>query len=329
MYVDSQVLREVRERNETWRARGQFVLRMLYLHGLWLDSQLPSKSPRRLSPQMKYLILGNGWLGSKFDKALENPVLWTTRIENSADIKKAISIHQPDVVLNCIGKTGRPNIDWCEDHKEETFFSNVTVPHLIAEVCEEYGLYMVHLGSGCVYQGTYGDDYTEKDPPNFIDSYYSKTKVMAEDILKHYERVLIARLRMPFDHTPDPRNLINKLTNYKQVLGDVPNSMTYVPDLIWAVNGLAEARETGIYNIVNEGAITHREILTLYQKVVDPTFKLPEFIDLATLKTLIKAPRSNCVLSERKLAWSGFHLQHITEAMDHCMREMKARSAYQ
>jgi hypothetical protein len=39
------------------------------------------------------------------------------RLENRetviADIEKA----QPTRVLNCAGVTGRPNVDWCEDHK--------------------------------------------------------------------------------------------------------------------------------------------------------------------------------------------------------------------
>jgi dTDP-4-dehydrorhamnose reductase len=35
---------------------------------------------------------------------------------------------KPDVVINAAGKTGKPNVDWCEDHKEETLRSNDTGP---------------------------------------------------------------------------------------------------------------------------------------------------------------------------------------------------------
>jgi 3,5-epimerase/4-reductase len=32
---------------------------------------------------------------------------------------------KPTHVLNAAGVTGRPNVDWCEDHKEETIRANV------------------------------------------------------------------------------------------------------------------------------------------------------------------------------------------------------------
>ena len=48
--------------------------------------------------------------GAKFEIA-------SARLENReaviADIEKA----KPTHVLNCAGITGRPNVDWCEDHK--------------------------------------------------------------------------------------------------------------------------------------------------------------------------------------------------------------------
>ena len=43
----------------------------------------------------------------------------------------------PDVVINCAGKTGRPNVDWCEDHKEETVRANVTGPLILLDECRK------------------------------------------------------------------------------------------------------------------------------------------------------------------------------------------------
>ena len=33
--------------------------------------------------------------------------------------------YKPTHVLNSAGVTGRPNVDWCEDHKQETIRANV------------------------------------------------------------------------------------------------------------------------------------------------------------------------------------------------------------
>ena len=100
----------------------------------------------------RYLIFGNGYLGNRFANFLQDSTISCSRVNTIDDIFTQIEEHNPKIVINAIGKTGRPNIDWCEKHKDETFFSNVTIPSLMAEVCEETDTYMVHIGSGCVYE---------------------------------------------------------------------------------------------------------------------------------------------------------------------------------
>src|SRR3990167_6413885 len=124
---------------------------------------------------MKYVILGNGYVAGHFKKFLDGDAeISTIRIENYDALKKEIESKKPDVVINTAGKTGRPNVDWCEDHKLETLVSNVFGPLNILRVCEELDQYWVHVGSGCVYDSTTTDEvYTEEDAPNFFGSFYS------------------------------------------------------------------------------------------------------------------------------------------------------------
>ena len=102
---------------------------------------------------MKYLILGNGFIGNKFLDYLDNAVMFEGRIENKQDVIDQIKLSNPEIVINCIGKNGKPNIDWCEIHKEETYFSNFVVPLYIANACRITNTFMVHIGSGCIYNG--------------------------------------------------------------------------------------------------------------------------------------------------------------------------------
>jgi len=277
----------------------------------------------------KYLIFGNGWLGNKFkDYFGDEAELSSERIEKLEQIRSCIYAIGPQVVINCIGKTGKPNIDWCEEHKDETFFSNVTVPAMMAEACDEIGSGMIHIGSGCVYEG-YQKEWTENDEPNFFRSFYSKTKIFSEKILSTYDNdvmndMLILRIRMPFDSSRSPRNLITKLTSYKQVIGDAQNSMTFIPDMLKATEMLVEKGQTGIYNMVNRDALTHREILVAYKYIVDPSFVLPTFIGPSELETrgFVKAGRSNCVLSTRKLEEAGIEMPFASNALLRCLNEM-------
>ena len=61
--------------------------------------------------------------------------------------------HRPEVVINCAGKTGRPNVDWCDAHPDETLRVNVTGAITLLEECRRLGIYLVHLSSGCIYEG--------------------------------------------------------------------------------------------------------------------------------------------------------------------------------
>src|SRR5262249_23640971 len=148
-----------------------------------------------------------------------------------AAVERALAEAGPDVVINCAGRTGRPNVDWCERHRAETLRSNVTGPLVLLGACLRPGAYLAQLGSGCLYSGDNGGTgFAEGDPPNFAGSYYSRTKAWAEQALREFP-VLILRPRMPFDGSGSPRCLLTKLAGYRRVL-DAPNSLTHLPDLL-------------------------------------------------------------------------------------------------
>ncbi len=48
-------------------------------------------------------------------------------------------------------QTGRPNIDWCETHKVETFEANVLGALTLISVCEARGIPHLLYSTGCVY----------------------------------------------------------------------------------------------------------------------------------------------------------------------------------
>lgn len=272
---------------------------------------------------MKYLIFGNGYLGNKFNDALEDSVIDPARIDNAEQVKAAIEKYQPEVVINCAARTGTPNIDWCEDHKLETLDSNLRGPLTLLKVCQDLDQYWVQIGSGCIYQGdNNGQGWSEDDAPNFTGSYYSQVKAWMNDILKDYP-VLQLRLRMPLDSEPTKRNFIWKITHYDKVIS-VPNSITVIDDLIDAGKQLMDRKATGIYNVVNPGVIDHKEILAMYKELVDPDHSC-EFITLDELETLTKAPRSNCMLSSKKLEDAGIHLPPVHDRVREVLQEYKQR----
>ena len=264
---------------------------------------------------MKTLVFGLGFLGERLLRAIPDAMLSEADITDAGAVRAAIAAVEPDVVINAAGKTGRPNVDWCEANTEPTWRSNVLGPLVLSEACADLGTYLLHIGSGCVFYGAspHPGGWREDDSANPI-SYYSRTKYAADILLSARPNVAVARIRMPIDTAPHPRNLITKLAAYAKVV-DVENSVTVVDDLVKALAALAERRATGVFHVTNPGTLRHRDLLAAYTRIVDPAHRTTLIAEdeLVTLGLAVKT-RSNCVLADTRLAALGIHLRPIGES---------------
>lgn len=268
---------------------------------------------------MKYLIIGNGYIGRYLFKHLSpDSLIVQGYIDNMELLERLLIQEYPgSILINCAGKTGRPNIDWCEDHKEITFGSNVGLPIMIAETCKKLGKYWVHIGSGCIYDG-YDKFYTEEDAPNFFGSFYSRTKIWSQDILSGFDEPLILRIRMPIEENLEERNYISKIVKYAKEgkpLLSTANSMTILSDMVRAIRFLTERGETGTFNLVNDGALSAKQVLEIYKKYREPNLKY-DILPIDSVLKNLKAGRSNCVLSIEKLSSMGFKMPPLGDSIE-------------
>lgn len=265
----------------------------------------------------------NGYLGRKFLKAFPDAIASGADISDVRDLQESLNEYNPHVVINCAGKTGRPNVDWCEDNKSETLRSNVVgACNLVAESLYR-GFRLVHIGSGCIYYGDYdGHGFNEFCPPNFFGSYYSKTKAWSDAVMhSHDDRVLNLRIRMPFDGTISDRNLIMKLSKYSRLI-DAHNSMTNVDEFIDRAVRMIDRDLTGTFNMANEGRMSPYDVMSMYQEIVDPGFVM-ERLNHMDIGLVAKAPRSNCTLSTEKLKSIGLGMSDVHESMRLCMESLR------
>lgn len=271
----------------------------------------PKSSPSAQKPTLKFLIYGRtGWIGGLLGKICEKQRIpfeyGKGRLENAAQILADIQTVKPTHVFNAAGVTGRPNVDWCETHKPETIRTNVVGTLTLADVCRERGLLMMNYATGCIfeYDETHplgsGIGFKEEDKPNFIGSFYSKTKAMVEELLKEYDNVCTLRVRMPISSDlSNPRNFITKISRYNKVV-NIPNSMTILDELLPISVEMAKRNLRGIWNFTNPGAVSHNEILEMYKAYIEPDFKWVNFT-LEEQAKVIVAPRSNNEMDASKL----------------------------
>ncbi|KAI9833946.1 MAG: hypothetical protein M1819_003455 [Sarea resinae] len=281
---------------------------------------------------------GRGYLASYLKEILtsqgKNVQTTTVRMEDRAGVLQELESIKPTHVFNCAGLTGRPNVDWCEDNKEETIRSNVIGTVNLADCCFLKGVHLTTYATGCEYPPVPhpigGKGFVETDEPNFDGSFYSKTKALTEKILVNYPNSIIFRVRMPVSDDLHARSFVTKIAKYERVV-DVPNSQTIFYDLLPASIILAEHNEVGVYNFTNPGAISHNEVLSMYKQYLFPDYTWKNF-SLEEQGKILKAGRSNCTLDSSKLVEKlkgyGYEVPDVHAAYEACFKRIAAKGAH-
>lgn len=288
---------------------------------------------------MKIIVVGNGFIAShlSYEKIQE-------KLIDESSIREIIKKYKPNIIINTVGFTGRPNIDQCEMEKEKAVFANTIIPCILANICKEYNIHCIMIGSGCIFfgrsphainrlmpapDGTFFDEYDNiARKPTWIDtgwketdfanpqSYYSKTKYACDLALGQMPNVATLRIRMPISSKNTERNFINKIRNYKQII-DIPNSVTFMDDLVRAIDWFIQNQKTGIYHVANPQPLSAAKVMQEYKKYVpNHTF---EIITEQQLDTITTAKRSNCLLNTDKLTSEGFYMTDSFQALENCM----------
>jgi dTDP-4-dehydrorhamnose reductase len=262
---------------------------------------------------MKFLIYGGeGWIGSKIVKILEknhDVVLGKERCDNVDALGLEIANVAPDRVICCIGRThgcidGKcyPTIDYLEQPGKirENVRDNLFSPVMMAKLCENLGIHMTYLGTGCIFNGF--NDYDEDSLPDFFGSGYSVVKGYTDQMMKMFDNVLNVRIRMPISEDQSPRNFIKKITSYAKICS-IPNSMTVLPELLPILVDMSICNCKGTINLTNPGVISHNEILEMYREIIDPDFKWVNFTLEEQAKILASARSNNNLNTDKLQSW--------------------------
>ncbi len=284
---------------------------------------------------MILLLGGSGYVGRALANHLQArglPFAAPSHLELDATSKDAVAdavdALRPDFVVNAIGFTGRPNIDGTEREKLHCLTTNTTVPGVLAEVLGDHAIPLGHVSSGCIYNGARkdGTPFTEEDEPNFAfghpeASWYSRTKAMAELLLRDCPTALVWRLRIPFDQFDNERNYLTKIMRYDRLL-EVRNSISQLQEFAEAcIETLIRRLPAGIYNVTNPGSVTTSEVAEAIKRhgLSDKAFQFfPNEEDFLSAPGRVK--RASCLLSSEKLINSGIALREVHDALDWTLR---------
>lgn len=281
----------------------------------------------------RFLVFGGktGWIGQQLVRLLQaqghTTVCATARLENRESIIAELDYYKPTHVINAAGITGRPNVDWCEDHKTETIRANVLGALNLADITYQKGIHLTNIATGCIYKYDANHPmnsdrgFTEEEEPNFDGSFYSKTKIVIEKLLSNYPHVLHLRIRLPIADDLTQRAFVGKIIQYKKLV-NIPNSMAVMHDLLPVIIDMALKKNTGIFNCVNPGTLTHQDVIELYKEYINQDHQY-ELFSLEEHDQILKAPRSHCQLDASKLLALYPSIPPIKESMKKVFEQIK------
>lgn len=282
-----------------------------------------------------FLVFGGktGWIGQKIVKIIQdaghNPICGESRLENRQDIIDEILKIHPDYIINAAGIVGKPNVDWCEEHKAETIRVNVIGTLNLVDIANSYNIHVTNISTGCIYEydekhpmGS-GIGFTEIEEPNFKGSFYSRTKIQMEALLLEYPNVLNLRIKMPISSELD-KGFVGKIIRYKKVI-NIPNSLCILDDLLPIAVDMTLKGIKGNFNFVNPGTLSHHEVLELYKQYFDVNHTYENF-SLEEQNLILKAKRANAELCANKLLALYPTILNIKVALENLFKKMTRMS---
>jgi dTDP-4-dehydrorhamnose reductase len=126
--------------------------------------------------KIKYLVLGNGLLGSVFRNFVDTAVLSRAMcdITDKENTREVIKYYDPQVVINCAGIVPKSTAS-----VEQTFKTNSFAPHYLADLCRNKRK-LIHISTDCVFSGDRElGRYKETDEPDATDI-YGMSKLLGE-----------------------------------------------------------------------------------------------------------------------------------------------------
>ncbi len=270
---------------------------------------------------MIVLLGSSGYVGQAVANCLDrHGVAWQSLSRREVDyyhpaqVAKALRERGRPFLSNCAGFTGKPNVDACERQKAETLEGNAVLPGRLMEACRQAAIPWGHVSSGCIFLGERegGGGFRETDRPNFSFrsnhcSFYSGAKAHWRRGLGGCRRLL----HLASENSLQPCRFAPQLPEQTH---DLPAS----PGCDHSLSHLDEFAEVclqcwlrrcpfGIYNVVNTGAVTTRQVVEMIRRRLLPHREFAFFANEAEfMATAAQNPARIVCLITRRFAPPAF-----------------------
>ncbi len=211
-------------------------------------------------------VLGRGMLGTEVISAFEREGcevrsfdLPDWDITRPGDIEKAAE--DVDLIVNCAAYT---NVDGAESERDLAFAINTHAVGLLGELCGEREIYLLHVSTDFVFDGSKADAYTEADPTNPL-NVYGESKLAGEQNLMLSD-CSHAILRVQWSYGRNGKNFVSKILELAKsrdaikVVADQFGAPTPTAEMAAAILAICKKRTEGLFHYAAEGSASRFEV---------------------------------------------------------------------
>ncbi len=190
----------------------------------------------------RVLVTGaNGQLGLAIQAAQKNYPKLSFVFAKKADLD-VTNAQQIEVFFKsirfdfCINAAAYTDVDKAEEETAAAYLLNETAPRLLAEACKAHNVFLIHISTDYVFDGTKGSAYTTEDTPNPV-NVYGASKLAGEkaiiDVCGEYCIVRTSWLYSEFGSNFQTKILEKmKAQPFLEVVCDLYGTPTYAPNLV-------------------------------------------------------------------------------------------------
>lgn len=220
---------------------------------------------------MKILIIGkHGQVATSiqkinFDSRFNLNFLSSEELDLSSknSITTNIELIKPDIIINTGAYT---NLDKNEINSNKAFLINSESLKTISKLAAKNGIFLIHISTDYVFDGTKSTPYVENDEKNPL-SIYAKSKSQGEDyVIKYLQKFIILRTSSVFSSVGNnfvkTMLRLNKDGNNIKVVSDqmhCPTGANYLAIVIKQICNLFITKKNidwGIYHICNQPGLS-------------------------------------------------------------------------
>lgn len=276
------------------------------------------------------VIGGNGQLGQCLKNAdpfsLEMVFLGSgeANILESSSLTAVFDTYQPDIIINCAAYTA---VDLAEDEPLKAAAINAQGPELLAQLCLERDVSLIHISTDFVFGGSMAVPLTETDITEPVNM-YGKTKLQGEEgILKWGGKVVI--IRTSWLYSEYGNNFVKTMLRLGkergrlQVVADQFGTPTYAMDLAEAIVGIADGAEMtyGVFHYSNEGAASWYDFACeIFRK--SGLHVQVEPVSSSQFPTKAVRPKFSVMDKSKIKNTYGCTIHHWVDSLEKCMKKI-------